>query len=282
MKKLTSILAALSLSLNILTFPVNAAELSLPATYQEVLDAFNSMYDTSYQFATEQQLEKVNSSADDAYAFFTAMSADEFWDYLYDLYQADVNMCKTSGNTSVPDLPEVYEDTINRFNAAYGTSYQFASEEQLLKMNSSADDAYAFFTAMSADEFWDYLYGLYQLDVSTSEADPAEVSDHSTKASVVRANLVHSVQKYYSSSNSNSYLALDAYYAPGNLNQYTSVQNFYSVIAEYPAYDVYAWSYSYLNSAQQVKITYRYDRYLSANITDAVAYTGTVTFTAGS
>ena len=76
MKKLTSILAALSLSLNILTFPVNAAELSLPATYQEVLDAFNSMYDTSYQFATEQQLEKVNSSVDSAAAFFTAMSAE--------------------------------------------------------------------------------------------------------------------------------------------------------------------------------------------------------------
>lgn len=280
MKKLTSILAALSLSLNILTFPVNAAELSLPATYQDVLDAFNSMYDTSYQFATEQQLEKVNSSVDSAAAFFTAMSADEFWDYLYDLYQADLNMSKTSGNSFVPDLPEVYEDTINRFNAAYGTSYQFASEEQLLKVNSSADDAYAFFTAMSADEFWDYLYGLYQLDVSTSEADPAEVSDQSTKASVVRANLIHSVQKYYYSTY--NYLALDAYYSPGNLNQYTSIQNFYSVIAEYPAYDVYAWSYSYLNSAQQVKITYRYDKYLSANITDAVAYTGTVTFTAGS
>ena len=79
------------------------------------------------------------------------------------------------------DVLNEYQDIIDEFNLKYNTEFQFASPEVLSSEGSNKDELVKFFTSMSREEFWNYLYDAYMkqqenqwVDLSTAETRRVE------------------------------------------------------------------------------------------------------------
>lgn len=97
-RKTISVIISIIILYSIALFTVNAADcLSYDlSVYQKVISQFNERYNTNYQIATEQQLERVGLSLYDEIEFITTMSEEQFWDYLCQIHKLE-----TSSNQNI-------------------------------------------------------------------------------------------------------------------------------------------------------------------------------------
>ncbi len=62
---------------------------NLLAPYQVIMDKFNEQYNTEFEFQNDEVLKNEGSNKEEQVSFFTSMSEEEFWDYLYDAYLSE-------------------------------------------------------------------------------------------------------------------------------------------------------------------------------------------------
>lgn len=142
-----------------------------------------------------------------------------------------------------------------------------------------------FFTAMSSDEFYDYLYSAY---TNTDDEDnftvPEDVSLNVSTLSSIQTVVTQSTQRYYYSS-TNSY---NYFYATANwvsvdgANHYTSYVSA-GISGDSNAYHYALLSidgYSFSNSMQEMTVDYHYTTVSAYGIQQGNYYTS-ITYYAG-
>lgn len=187
-----------------------------------------------------------------------------------------------------------YQTIVSDFNKEYGTAYQVATPAQLEKIGDSIENVTAYFSTMTEDEFWDYLYEAYSLDLADNSFDDAiEV----TESTMDETNLIgfdnfiggdaplsSGTQKYYYRGSSTEYFYITATWNYGaGYYHYTGLQSIGAAHTEgyYPYFSPYNSSHYTQNSASEMVCHYYCDKYVSYGITDLTNWDITVTYTAG-
>ena len=179
-----------------------------------------------------------------------------------------------------------YRKIISDFNAEYETTYQIATPTQLEAVGENIEDVTTYFINMTEDEFWNYLYDAYLLDVNSTltndDVTEVSVSDANNLPDNMDSITSSGIQKYYYSGSSTRYLYISATWNYGSgYNHYTSINQMggYHDADSYPYYSPYSTSYYFQNSASEAVCTYECFKYIGYGITDATDWT--VPFTAG-
>lgn len=188
-----------------------------------------------------------------------------------------------------------YVQIVAEFNNEYGTSYQIATPEQLCKVGKSIDEITSLFNEMSEDEFYDYLYDAYLLDMSDKLNDNQyESVDMCTTDIELSANAVNlpiekqvntGTQHYYyrGSTTESLYITASWSYGDGYYRYSPYLQNigYRYTPGHYPYYVPYDSTHSLTNSATQMACSYTCSKFIAEGITDITVWTINVSFTAG-
>ena len=70
--------------------------------YRDMLQEFNATHSTTYGFATDEQLERINSDYKTVEDFYTAMTMEEFSEYLENIYVNDMAFMKSLQDIAPP------------------------------------------------------------------------------------------------------------------------------------------------------------------------------------
>ncbi|MDE6671212.1 MAG: hypothetical protein K2K16_03355 [Ruminococcus sp.] len=70
--------------------------------YRDMLQVFNATHGTTYAFATDEQLERTGSDYKTVEDFYTAMTLDEFSEYLENIYVADMEFMESLKDIATP------------------------------------------------------------------------------------------------------------------------------------------------------------------------------------
>lgn len=176
-----------------------------------------------------------------------------------------------------------YAAIVEEFNEEYGTTYQIATSEQLERIGSSTEELIQFFNAMSEEEYRDYLYDSYLLDVSEKFEIGEIVIEEPTKMAISPMTTVTETQQnFYYNSGYTNYLGIVAtWVSVDGANRYITLKGFTQGQTKYPYYDCYKFEYNITDYSQAIDCTYHCARYTNYGFTDLTDYTLPVTFRAG-
>ncbi|MDE7098391.1 MAG: hypothetical protein K2O60_04530 [Ruminococcus sp.] len=187
-----------------------------------------------------------------------------------------------------------YAQIIVDFNEKYGTSYKIATPEELERTGSNIDEIEDLFIQMSEDEFYNYIYNAYLIDVADKQNQDITFGEHNNVVALPNINLSEindsngvnnsGVQHYYYRGSTTESLAVDAtwWYGDGDYrySSYATMGYTYTP-GHYPYYVPYDSSYSIINLSREMACTYNCNKYIANGITDATNWTVNVNFVAG-
>ncbi len=196
---------------------------------------------------------------------------------------------------AVEDSLDKYVQIVADFNDEYGTTYQVATHEQLERIGKTTDEITSLFNEMSEDEFYDYLYDAYLLDMSdksnNNQGESAEMCTTNIELSVnainppIEQQSTTATQYYYyrGSTTESLYLTATWSYGAGSnrYSPYVKSMGYTYTDGHYPYYAPYDTTHSLKNSATEMECSYTCDKYIAEGVTDATVWTVNVTFTAG-
>ncbi|MCM1313835.1 MAG: hypothetical protein NC205_02545 [Prevotella sp.] len=189
-----------------------------------------------------------------------------------------------------------YAEIVSEFNKEYGTSYQIATPEQLERIGESTEEIVDLFNEMNEEEFWNYLYDAYSMDladdsdetsISFNEMNSAniEFSLNSINPSVdTQATYTGTQHFYYRGSDAQSlYITATWSYGDGyyRYSPYLQGSGYTKTEGSYPYYAAYNLSATTQNASREMACSFTCDKYIGNGITDITVYTVNVTFTAG-
>ena len=173
------------------------------------------------------------------------------------------------------DSLQMYEERLEELNLELGTTYQLTPAA-----GENYEDMVAFFSAMSIEEFEEYIMECYIAEVEFDSVMDAPLENALMNGGVVRSTL--DTQKYFYAANAN-YLYLKAYTTTvSGITIYTGdVDSAGYLLSVYPGYAATSYSTLFADDMRTVRVTYNCTKYLSKYVTDAVAYTLNVRYGAG-
>ena len=80
--------------------------------YRDMLQEFNTTHSTTYGFTTDEQLERTGSDYQEIEDFYTAMTLDEFSEYLENIYVADMEFMESQKDIAIPQSAGISADTM--------------------------------------------------------------------------------------------------------------------------------------------------------------------------
>ncbi|MDE6832743.1 MAG: hypothetical protein K2J39_00630 [Ruminococcus sp.] len=80
--------------------------------YRDMLQDFNTTHGTTYGFATDEQLERTGSDYKTAEDFYTALTMEEFSEYLENIYVADMEFMESQKDFAIPQSDGISADTM--------------------------------------------------------------------------------------------------------------------------------------------------------------------------
>lgn len=80
--------------------------------YRNAFDEFNATHGTNYGFATDEQLSRIGMDYQAVEDFYTAMTLDEFSEYLETLYVNDMEFMESQKDIATPQTNGISADTM--------------------------------------------------------------------------------------------------------------------------------------------------------------------------
>ena len=80
--------------------------------YRNAFDEFNATHGTNYGFATDEQLSRIGMDYQEVEDFYTAMTLDEFTEYLENIYVADMEFMESQKDIATPQTNGISADTM--------------------------------------------------------------------------------------------------------------------------------------------------------------------------
>lgn len=171
-----------------------------------------------------------------------------------------------------------YEQRLQGINEQLGTQYKIPNAQESEAIGGNYQDVVDFYTALSMEEFEQYIYQMYEMDKNDSSEDFQKIT---MEAPAVEPRGIEQQNYYYSSSSNYLFIKANVITVSG-VKYYNSVQSYGSSAAySYPYYKPMGFSYTPLADSRQLKCSFRCSKYLSSNLIDTAVHTLTVTFTAG-
>lgn len=194
-----------------------------------------------------------------------------------------VFICSNSFSVIAADAKDVllpYRDKLAEFNEKMGTQYKIPTESELQVVNNTLEELKAFYTNMSIEEFENYIMELHIQNISSEKELHQQLVNEENGIMPLAKD---SFQTYFYSTH--NFFWLEAKTVTVNdvvyYNSFVDAGTGYSGVKDYPYYDIINTSYSVSDNSRKIYVTYKYSKYLSQNLMDAVLYSSKITFTAG-
>ena len=158
-----------------------------------------------------------------------------------------------------------YQTIIDEFNLEYGTEYQFATKEIIESEGSSIEEMTDFFTSMSEEEFYEYIYCAYtnselenMENIPTIEEMAGRIGDVATPMTTTTTSYQLSV---YNQTNGNCFYVKTTWVSVDGANHYISLleadESHVDNTAHYALFDTAA---EFSDSMQKLVVTYHCTR----------------------
>lgn len=199
-------------------------------------------------------------------------------------------------NAAADDIFNKYNIILDEFNDKYGTSYQMATDKQLYSVGINKKDIEEFYSDMSDEEFYMYIFDSYHRDNERSLDSDEKIHTNTENSEtfefaknvniIIPYNQIYSgKQKYYYYGSSSEYLFLSSTWGYGDgdyrYNNSNIDMGFACTEGHYPYYASYNTSHSLTNEARDMFCTYYCHKFIGYGIIDATNWTINVTFHAG-
>lgn len=172
-----------------------------------------------------------------------------------------------------------YQDVLNTLNAQLGTHYAFPSEDDLTASGETYNDVVEFYTAMSMDEFEEFvlsaheneIQGIYTKITNKSQEDESEIMPLAFSKT----------QKCYYDTSGVNYISITStvYHADGK-DRYSSINSYSKKCGEIPYYLPKSMTCKKSSDSTTVDCRFSCSKYIAPNLTDATTHVLEITFRA--
>lgn len=160
---------------------------------------------------------------------------------------------------------DIYQQILDEMNNELNTNYRFPSEEEMLKKGETYQDLVDFYSAMSVDEFKQYVYSAHQNVLDGTIITNWDYVDYTNSL----LSYTKTQKYYYEGSSTGNYLYLKTKaYSGGGMEHYIEALESGHTERSYPCYYNISTNVTFSKNMRKLVCEFNCSRFVSKNLSD--------------